>query len=76
MRRSEASQAYEEFLRLKAQVVEEGGRVSRGGIEDRERLWTLVERLTVAFRNIRGIKIIFRFQFQNPMKFGSLCFFA
>ena len=45
MRRSEASQAYEEFLRLKAQVLEEGGRLSRGGIEERERLWTLVERL-------------------------------
>ena len=45
MRRSEASQAYEEFLCLKAQVVEEGGRISRGGIEARERLWTLVEHL-------------------------------
>ena len=45
MRRSEASQAYEEFLRLKAQVLEEGGRISREGIEARERLWTIVERL-------------------------------
>ena len=45
MRRSEATQAYEEFLRLKAQVLEEGGRISRGGIEARERLWNLVERL-------------------------------
>ena len=45
MRRSEVNQAYEEFLRLKAQVLEEGGRLSHGGIEERERLWTFVERL-------------------------------
>ena len=45
MRRSEANQAFEEFRRLKAQVVEEGGHISRGGIEARERLWNLVERL-------------------------------
>ena len=45
MRRSEANQAYQEFLRLKAQVVEEGGRISREGVETRERLWILVERL-------------------------------
>ena len=45
MRRSEASQAYQEFLRLKAQVLEGGERLSRGGIEERERLWTIVEHL-------------------------------
>ena len=45
MRRSEATQAYQEFLRLKAQVLEGGERLSRGGIEEREHLWTLVERL-------------------------------
>ena len=45
MRRSEASQAYQEFLRLKAQVLEGGERLSRGGIEEREHLWTIVERL-------------------------------
>ena len=52
MRRSEASQAYEEFLRLKAQVLEERGRISREGIEAKERLWTLMERL----REDRGIQ--------------------
>ena len=45
MRRSEASLAYQEFLRLKAQVLEGGERLSRGGIEERERLWTIVEHL-------------------------------
>ena len=45
MRRSEVTQAFEEFRSLRESVAQIGGRASREDVDQRERLWSLFELL-------------------------------